>query len=89
MPLRTSYDSSTKKHWLSVYRQKFNAKYLLTESHREELGKSRVPEDTHKTMSLETKMAKLQIQSTVDEMVRLVPPPHCSAGSSNSQKYYG
>jgi len=38
---RTSYDTSTKQHWLSVYRSKLKARFLLKD-HGKTVGNTRI-----------------------------------------------
>lgn len=68
----TSRDPATKKHWLSVYRNKFNAKFLLAEGNLED-NSEEDPQQT--TVSLDDQATLQKIQSAVDHMIRLVPPP--------------
>lgn len=69
----TSYDSSTRRHWLSVYRPKFNARFLLKQSRcrsREakfSAASQNIMQSTHQ-MSAED-----QIRSAVDELIRQMP----------------
>lgn len=71
---RTNHDASTNRSWLMVYRQNFNAKFLLTEDPCEEMGNANMPENANKITSVASEKTLQQIQSAVDQMVRLVPP---------------
>ena len=57
-----------------VYRQQFNAKFLLTDDPCEDLANPGTPEDANKILSVASEETRQQIQSAVDQMVRLVPP---------------
>jgi hypothetical protein len=59
---RTSYDSSKKQHWLSVYRQKLAVRFLLKD-HGLAMGKNNVHDSIR---------AEKDIRLAVDRMVQTV-----------------
>lgn len=75
---RTSYDASTKQHWLSVYRPKFNAKYLLKQG-RPAPGKAQMMSHGAHVNGRANQTAERQIKAAVDQMVLEVT----SVASSN------
>ncbi len=60
--LRTSYDSSRKQHWLSVYRQKLAVQFLLKDH-----GRSMKTTNAH-----DSSRNKREIQLAVDRMVHAI-----------------
>lgn len=70
----TSYDASTRQHWISVYRQKFNAKFVLKQRGCRVPGKAKMEDDAHIIMSEVNAVSEDQIRAGVDEMIRRVPP---------------
>jgi hypothetical protein len=58
---RTSYEAATQQHWLSVYRQKLLARFLLKDA-------SKSPRNTHYRYIVSTK-TELEIRVAVDRMI--------------------
>ncbi|CAB9510599.1 DIS3 mitotic control homolog [Seminavis robusta] len=80
--LWTSYDAATRQHWLSVYRQKFNARFLLKQSTCKMTGAQKM-RNIQKTIQ-DHQTVEDQIRLVVDQMVRLVPP-HIIATKEENQ----
>ena len=71
---RTSYDAATRQHWLAVYRQKYNAKFLLKQGRCKVPGRAKMEDDAHKIMSEASQRVEQQVKEAVDQMIRVLPP---------------
>eukprot|EP00522_Entomoneis_paludosa_P008562 CAMPEP_0172439480 /NCGR_PEP_ID=MMETSP1065-20121228/457_1 /TAXON_ID=265537 /ORGANISM="Amphiprora paludosa, Strain CCMP125" /LENGTH=198 /DNA_ID=CAMNT_0013188167 /DNA_START=25 /DNA_END=621 /DNA_ORIENTATION=+ len=69
----TSYDTSTKQHWLSLYKGKFQARFLLKDTNTNTTFYAQHLSTTqqHATTSLSSQQAQMerQIQGAVDQMI--------------------
>ena len=64
---RTSYDASRRQHWLSVYRHKFNGRFLLKQGQPKAAGISR------NQLASQMKCVDTQIRAVVDQLIRQLP----------------
>lgn len=60
-PCRTSYDSATQHHWLSIYRHKLLARFLLKDA-------SKSPRNTHYRYVVSSQ-SEQEIRAAVERMI--------------------
>ena len=73
LPPRMSYDVFSRQHWLSVYKPKFNARYLLKQGKYE--TQNPASDEAKSKVCIGTQTVEKQIRAAVDQMIREVPPP--------------
>lgn len=66
---RTTYEASSKQHWLCVYKGKLVGRFLLKDTSKQDTSMAR-PKSFSAMMQTDTK-----IRQVVDEMVRKVSSP--------------
>jgi hypothetical protein len=72
---RTSYDASTKQHWISVYRSRMKLRFLVKDRTMIEPDdrNNRYPKvTTYKTALAEAELANERIRLVVDHMIHTI-----------------
>ena len=69
LTIRTGYDAASRQHWLSAYRPKYSARFLLSQSKGKHPTTTNSSSNNNNDSSVED-----EIRNAVDQMIRVMPP---------------